>query len=69
MMRRILTCLVASWILIPGRGVAAAQTTKTIRPTNGERQPYLSKDSPHHGFASFSDAAALAGATRDISSG
>ncbi len=67
-MRRILTCLVATWILILGCGVAAARTSKTIRPTNGERQPYLSKDSPHQGFASFS-AVALGGATRDISSG
>jgi polar amino acid transport system substrate-binding protein len=37
--------------LILGCGVAAAQTSKTIRLTNGEWQPYLSKDSPHHGFA------------------
>ena len=51
-MRRILTCLVASWILILGCGVAAAQTSKTIRLANGEWQPYLSKDAPHHGFAS-----------------
>ncbi len=32
--------------------MAAAQTSKTIRLTNGEWQPYLSKDSPHYGFAS-----------------
>ncbi len=51
-MRRILTWLVASWFLILGCGMAAAQTSKTIRLTNGEWQPYLSKDSPHHGFAS-----------------
>ena len=51
-MRRILTCLVATWILILGCGVAAAQTSKTIRLTNGEWQPYLSKDTPHQGFAS-----------------
>jgi polar amino acid transport system substrate-binding protein len=38
--------------LILGCGVAAAQTSKTIRLTNGEWQPYLSKDAPHHGFAS-----------------
>jgi polar amino acid transport system substrate-binding protein len=62
-MRRILTCLVASWILILGSGVAAAQTSKTIRLTNGEWQPYLSKDSPHHGFASHivTEAFALVG--------
>ncbi|MEE9297196.1 MAG: amino acid ABC transporter substrate-binding protein, partial [Phycisphaerae bacterium] len=62
-MRRILTWLVASWILILGCGVAAAQTSKTIRLTNGEWQPYLSKDSPHHGFASHivTEAFALVG--------
>ncbi len=69
-MRRILTCLVASWIFILGYGVVAAQTLKTIRLTNGEWQPFPSKDAPHHGFTSFSDdATALGGATRDISSG
>ena len=51
-MRRILTCLVASWILILGCGVAAAEMSKTIRLTNGEWQPFLSKDAPHSGFAS-----------------
>ncbi len=62
-MRRILTCLVASWILILGCGVAAAQTSKTIRLTNGEWQPYLSKDTPHYGFASHivTEAFALVG--------
>ncbi len=59
-MHRILTCLVASWILILGCGVAAAQTSKTIRLTNGEWQPYLSKDSPHYGFASHIVAEAFA---------
>ncbi len=69
-MRRILTYLVASWILILGCGVAATQTSKTIRLTNGDWQPYLSKDTPHHGFVLFSDdATALGGVTRDISSG
>ncbi len=62
-MRRILTCLVASWILILGCGVAAAQTSKTIRLTNGEWQPYLSKDVPHFGIASHivTEAFALVG--------
>jgi polar amino acid transport system substrate-binding protein len=62
-MRRMLTCLVTSWILILGCGVAAAQTSKTIRLTNGEWQPYLSKDAPHYGFASHivTEAFALVG--------
>ena len=69
-MRRMLTSLVATWILILGSGVAAAQTSKTIRPTNGAWQPFLSKDAPHHGFTSFSDdATALGGATLDNSNG
>ncbi len=69
-MRRMLTSLVATWILILGCGVAAAQTSKTIGLTNGAWQPFLSKDAPHHGFTSLSDdATALGGATRDISSG
>ncbi len=51
-MQRTLTGLVASWILVVGCGVAAAQTSETIRLTNGEWQPYLSKDTPHYGFAS-----------------
>ena len=43
--------------------MAAAQTSKTIRLTNGEWQPYLSKDTPHHGFASHivTEAFALVG--------
>ena len=62
-MRRLLTCLVASWVLIVGCGVAVAQTSKTIRLTNGEWQPYLSKDAPHYGFASHvvTEAFALVG--------
>ena len=62
-MHRILTCLVASWILILGCGVATAQTSKTIRLTNGEWQPFLSKDAPHHGFTSHivTEAFALVG--------
>ena len=62
-MRRMLTCLVASWILILGCGVAAAQTSKTIRLTNGEWQPYLSKDTLHYEYASHivTEAFALVG--------
>ncbi len=42
---------------------ALAQTQDTIRLTNGEWQPYLSKDAPHHGFASHivTEAFALVG--------
>ncbi len=58
-----LTGLVASWILVVGCGVAAAQTSETIRLTNGEWQPNLSKDTPHYGFASHivTEAFALVG--------
>ena len=51
-MQRTLTGLVAFLMLIVGCGVVAAQTSETIRITNGEWQPFLSKDVPHHGFAS-----------------
>ena len=62
-MQRTLTGLVASWILIVGCGVAAAQTSETIRITNGEWQPFLSKEVPHYGFASHivTEAFALVG--------
>ena len=62
-MQRTLTGLVASWILVVGCGVAAAQTSETIRITNGEWQPFLSKDVPHYGFASHivTEAFALVG--------
>ena len=46
-MRRTLTGLVAFLMLIVGCGVVVAQTSETIRLTNGEWQPYLSKDSQH----------------------
>jgi len=51
-MQRTLTGLVAFLMLIVGCGVVVAQTSETIRLTNGEWQPYLSKDTPHYGFAS-----------------
>ncbi len=62
-MQRTLTGLVAFLMLIAGCGVAATQTSKTIRLTNGEWQPFLSKDVPHHGFASHivTEAFALVG--------
>ncbi len=55
--------LVAFFMLIVGCGVTAAQTSKVIRLTNGEWQPYLSEDTPHHGFASHivTEAFALVG--------
>jgi polar amino acid transport system substrate-binding protein len=42
---------------------AAAQAQNSIRLTNGEWQPYLSKDVPHHGIAShiISESFALVG--------
>jgi polar amino acid transport system substrate-binding protein len=42
---------------------ASAQTSKTIRLTNGEWQPFLSKEVPHYGFASHivTEAFALVG--------
>ena len=62
-MQRTLTGLVAFLMLIAGCGVAATQTSETIRLTNGEWQPFLSKDVPHHGFASHivTEAFALVG--------
>ena len=57
-----------SWLM--GEDAAGAQAAETVRLSNGEWQPFLSKDAPHHGFVSFSDdATALGGATRDISNG
>ena len=62
-MQRTLTGLVAFLMLIVGCGVVVAQTSETIRITNGEWQPFLSKDVPHHGFASHivTEAFALVG--------
>ena len=62
-MRRMMTSLIVTILAIVACGLASAQTTKTVRLTNGEWQPYLSKDAPHHGFASHivTEAFALAG--------
>ncbi len=50
--------------------MSCTQAAETVRLSNGEWQPFLSKDAPHLGFVLFSDdAIALGGATRDISSG
>ncbi len=62
-MHRIVTCLIATLCAVLVTSVVSAQTSKTIRLTNGEWQPYLSKDAPHQGFASHivSEAFALVG--------
>ena len=53
-----------------GADEAGTLAAETARLSNGEWQPFLSKDAPHRGFGSFSDdATALGGATRDISNG
>ncbi len=66
----ILAADVVGYSRLMGEDEAGAQAAETVRLSNGEWQPFLSKDAPHHGFASFSDdTAALGGATRDISSG
>jgi hypothetical protein len=68
--KRILKGLDLSALILLCCGDIGAQASKTVRLTNGEWQPFPSKDAPHHGFTSFSDdATALGGATRDISSG
>ncbi len=61
---------VAGYSRLMGADEVGTQAAETVRLSNGEWQPFLSKDAPHHGFVSFSDdATALGGATRDISSG
>ncbi len=66
----ILAADVVAYSRLMGEDEAGTQVAETVRLSNGEWQPFLSKDAPHHGFVSFSDAAAaLGGATRDISNG
>ncbi len=67
----ILAADVVGYSRLMGADEAGAQAAETARLSNGEWQPFLSKDAPHHGFVPFSDddAAALGGATRDKSSG
>jgi polar amino acid transport system substrate-binding protein len=62
-MRYSVPWLIASLCLALTCNAASAQTSKTIRLTNGEWQPYLSKDLPHYGFAShiITEAFALVG--------
>ncbi len=69
-MKRKLKDLALTALILLCFGDIGAPAAKTVRLTNGEWQPFLSKDAPHHGFASFSDdATTLGGATREISSG
>ena len=66
----ILAADVAGYSRLMGADEAGTLAAETVRLSNGEWQPFLSKDAPHHGFVSFSDdATALRGATRDISNG
>ena len=66
----ILAADVAGYSRLMGADEVGTQAAETVRLTNGAWPPFLSKDTPHHGFTSFSDdATALGGATRDISNG
>ena len=62
-MRRIVARLIVTLCAILASSVASAQTSKTVRLTNGEWQPYLSNSAPHQGFASHvvTEAFALVG--------
>ena len=62
-MRRTMTSLIVALCVILAFHVASAQTSKTIRLTNGEWQPFLSEHVPHYGFAShiITEAFALVG--------
>ncbi len=69
-MKSILKGLALTALILLCCGDIDARAAETIRLTNDEWQPFLSKDTSHHGLTSFSDdATALGGATRDISSG
>ena len=61
--RRTFVRLALSFGLLLSCGGALAEPAKTIRLTNGEWQPYLSKDVPHFGIAShiITEAFALVG--------
>ncbi len=62
-MQRILKGLSLTALILLCGGVINVRAAETIRLTNGEWQPYLSKDAPHHGFASHivTEAFALVG--------
>jgi len=65
--KRILKRLALTAVILLCFGDIGAQAAKTVGLTNGERQPFLSKDAPRHGFASFSDATTtLEGGTIDL---
>ncbi len=51
-MQRMLKGFVLVALTLFGGGDIGARAAETIRITNGEWQPFLSKDVPHHGFAS-----------------
>ncbi len=50
-MRHMLRGFVVAALILLG-GDVSARAAESIRLTNGEWQPFLSKDVPHHGFAS-----------------
>lgn len=52
MMRSVATLFLAAILSFSWLPAPEAQTRETIRLTNGEWQPYLSKDVPHYGIAS-----------------
>jgi len=58
-----MTCLIATLWVIVACVSASAQATMTIRLTNGDWAPYLSRNAPHYGFASHivTEAFALVG--------
>lgn len=62
-MRRTMASLIVTLCAILACNAANAQTPTSVRLTNGEWQPYLSKDVPHYGFAShiITEAFALVG--------
>jgi len=51
-MRGAITWLIATLWVIGACVSASAQSEMTIRLTNGDWAPYLSRNAPHHGFAS-----------------
>ncbi len=66
----ILAADVAGYSRLMGADEVGTRAAETVRLSNGEWQPFLSKDAQHHGFVLFSDdATALGGATGDISNG
>jgi hypothetical protein len=68
--KRILKGIALTTVILLFCGDIGAPAGETVHLANGGWQPFLSKDVPHHGFASFSDdATALEDATRDMPSG